>query len=65
MISGLNDSDAQGQELAGKLKGILSHVNLIPVNDVTGNHYKKFGAEAACFAVYLKNMVLQLLSEER
>ena len=41
MISGLNDSDAQAQELAGKLKGILSHVNLIPVNDVTGNHYKK------------------------
>ena len=45
MISGLNDSDAQAQELAGKLKGILSHVNLIPVNDVTGNHYKKSSAQ--------------------
>lgn len=41
MISGINDSDVCAFELAGKLKGILSHVNLIPVNDVTGNHYRK------------------------
>ena len=41
MISGVNDSDACAKELAGRLKGTLSHVNLIPVNDVTGNHYRK------------------------
>ena len=29
------------RELAGRLKGILAHVNLIPVNDVTGTGYKK------------------------
>ena len=45
MISGFNDSDEQARELAGKLKGILSHVNLIPVNDVTGSSYKKSSAQ--------------------
>lgn len=34
MINGLNDSDANARELAGKLKGMLCHVNLIPVNRV-------------------------------
>ena len=41
MIRGVNDTDACAQELAQKLKGLLSHVNLIPVNDVTGAHYHK------------------------
>ena len=41
MISGVNDSDTCAKELAGRLKGTLSHVNLIPVNDVTGNYYRK------------------------
>ena len=45
MISGVNDNDAQALELAGKLKGILSHVNLIPVNHVTGNSYYKSSAQ--------------------
>lgn len=45
MISGVNDSDACARELASKLKGIISHVNLIPVNDVTGTGYTKSGAE--------------------
>ena len=41
MISGVNDSDACAYELASRLHGIISHVNLIPVNDVTGTGYRK------------------------
>lgn len=41
MISGVNDSDGCARELAGRLSGILSHVNLIPVNDVSGAGFKK------------------------
>lgn len=41
MIQGINDTDACAQELARRLKGMLCHVNLIPVNDVTGANYRK------------------------
>ena len=41
MISGENDSEQDAKELAGLLKGMLCHVNLIPVNIVQGNSYKK------------------------
>lgn len=41
MISGVNDSDDCARELAERLKGTLSHVNLIPVNDVTGANFRK------------------------
>ncbi len=41
MIQGVNDTDACARELAGRLKGMLCHVNLIPVNDVTGANYRK------------------------
>lgn len=41
MISGENDSEQDAKELAGLLKGMLCHVNLIPVNTVQGNGYKK------------------------
>lgn len=45
MIAGVNDSDACARELAGRLRGILAHVNLIPVNDVAGSGYHKSSAE--------------------
>ena len=45
MIAGLSDSDACAEELGQKLRGTLSHVNLIPVNDVTGTGYRKSGPE--------------------
>lgn len=45
MISGVNDTDKCAAELAARLKGIIAHVNLIPVNDVTGTGYKKSGIE--------------------
>lgn len=45
MISGVNDSDACARELAARLRGTLSHVNLIPVNSVTGAEFQKSGGE--------------------
>lgn len=34
LINGVNDTSACAKELASKLHGFISHVNLIPVNDV-------------------------------
>lgn len=41
MISGVNDSDECAGELGRKLKGMLCHVNLIPVNAVRERDYRK------------------------
>ena len=41
MIDGVNDTEECAGELARKLKGMLCHVNLIPVNDVKGSAYGK------------------------
>lgn len=41
VVEGVNDSDANARELASRLKGMLCHVNLIPVNPVKENSYKK------------------------
>ncbi len=41
MISGVNDSDECAKELAKRLKGMLAHVNLIPVNEVKETGFKK------------------------
>lgn len=41
MISGVNDSDDCAKELAKRLKGMLCHVNLIPVNSVKERDYRK------------------------
>ncbi len=40
VIDGVNDSADCAKELAGRLKGWLAHVNLIPLNEVTGREYK-------------------------
>lgn len=37
LVRGVNDSAACAEELASKLHGTLSHVNLIPLNEVKGN----------------------------
>ena len=39
MISGVNDHDAHAREVAAKLKNMLCHVNLIPVNRVEGSGF--------------------------
>ena len=45
MIKDVNDSDVCAIELANKLKGILCHVNLIPVNNVRETNYVKSTVE--------------------
>ena len=45
MISGVNDSDECARELGKKLKGMLCHVNLIPVNSVKERSYTKSSKE--------------------
>lgn len=45
MIKGINDSDDCAFELANRLKGILCHVNLIPVNNVRETNFVKSSVE--------------------
>ena len=45
MIKDINDSDSCAVELANKLKNILCHVNLIPVNNVRETNYIKSSVE--------------------
>lgn len=45
MIDGVNDSDENAKELAGKLRGMLCHVNLIPMNKVEERDYTKSSAD--------------------
>ena len=41
LIAGINDSAIEAKELAAKLKGMLCHVNLIPINPVEERGYVK------------------------
>ncbi len=41
MVDGVTDTDDCAIELAKKLKGMLCHVNLIPVNPVDGTPYRR------------------------
>ncbi len=45
MISGVNDSDDCARQLASKLKGMLCHVNLIPINEVKESPFKPSDTE--------------------
>lgn len=40
LIRDFNDTDACARELAGRLKGMLCHVNLIPMNEVKGSRFR-------------------------
>ncbi len=46
MIKGVNDSNACANELARILRGIMCHVNLIPVNPIKENTYEKSDRKA-------------------
>ena len=46
MIRGVNDSRECAVELASRLKNMLCHVNLIPVNDVKERNYVRSGESA-------------------
>jgi len=41
IIKGVNDDDGSAHELASLLKGELAHVNIIPVNNVDENNFRK------------------------
>ena len=43
MIEDFNDTDVCAYELVTLLKGMLCHVNLIPVNTINGASYRKSG----------------------
>ncbi len=56
VIDGVNDSAACANELASRLKGWLTHVNLIPLNEVRGREYKTAnGKRVAAFKTILEN----------
>ena len=45
MLSGINDSDECARELGSRLKGMLCHVNLIPVNEVAESPFRPSSPE--------------------
>ena len=56
LISGVNDSFDNAQELADKIKDLQAHVNLIPVNKVEERDFKKgTKAEINSFLKHLTN----------
>ncbi len=56
VIDGVNDSAECAKELASRLKGWLSHVNLIPLNEVRGREYKTANEKSvATFKRILEN----------
>lgn len=56
MISGVNDSIDCARELSERLRNMLCHINLIPVNDVKERNYKKSSSETVeSFAEFLNS----------
>ena len=45
LIDGVNDTKECAEELGGRLRGWLTHVNLIPLNEVSGRDYRKARAD--------------------
>ncbi len=46
LIKGVNDGEKEAKELVALLKGMLCHVNLIPINSVEEREYKKPNTES-------------------
>ncbi len=60
LISGINDKPSHAAELGKKLKSSLSHVNLIPVNDVKERNFKSVSNDVIYkFANELKNFGIE------
>ena len=56
LIRDVNDSAENAEELASYLKGWLTHVNLIPLNEVKGRDYRTVeGSSVAAFKKILEN----------
>ncbi|HWT26700.1 MAG TPA: 23S rRNA (adenine(2503)-C(2))-methyltransferase RlmN, partial [Mobilitalea sp.] len=41
LVEGINDEEEQAKELAGLVRGLNCHVNLIPVNPIKERNYRK------------------------
>lgn len=66
LISGINDMKECAEELARKLKGSLSHINLIPVNDVKERDYIRSSEEnIKRFAEVLENFNIETTVRRR
>lgn len=56
LVRGVNDSEEDARKLAGLLKGLLCHVNLIPVNPIEDSGFRQPGRERiALFRDILKS----------
>ena len=55
VVDGVNDSEECAKELAKRLKGMLCHINLIPLNTVSGKEYKP-SQNSKKFCELLNNM---------
>jgi len=55
LIDGLNDSKEQAFELSKLLKGIICHVNIIPVNKIKERNYTSNKNSAQQFQLYLSD----------
>jgi 23S rRNA (adenine2503-C2)-methyltransferase len=54
LIRGVNDSPAQARQLAGLLRGMLCHVNLIPLNPIDADLHEPEPAAVTAFAEELR-----------
>jgi 23S rRNA (adenine2503-C2)-methyltransferase len=45
LVNDVNDNKENAEELSRKLKGMLCHVNLIPINEIKENTYKKSSSD--------------------
>ena len=61
LIRGVNDTAADAEKLSGRLKGMLCHVNLIPLNTVDENQFHSSAAEqSGAFARILSDRGIQV-----
>ena len=66
LIAGVNDSVSHARELAGKLRHMLCHVNLIPVNAVAEREFSASAEETAqAFAKVLQERGLEATVRKR
>lgn len=66
LIDGVNDSEENARELGKKLRHMLCHVNLIPVNEIKENAYKKSTQEKVSnFATVLESFGVETTIRKR
>lgn len=56
LMDGLNDSQEQAKELAKLLKGMICHVNIIPINKIKERNYLSNKSSAIRFQKYLEDL---------